>query len=430
MLACQWCVVEPMKIAIIGTGISGLTVAYLLHQKHDISVYEANSYIGGHTATIDIELDGRMHAVDTGFIVFNDWTYPNFIKLMNKLEVEHKPTDMGFSVTSRHSVNEDFEYSGSSLGGLFADRRNLAKPVFIRMVMDIIRFGKKARNDIQSAQIPVGMTLEKYLDQGKYGELFRRRYILPMASAIWSASITQVMQFNAQFFVKFFHNHGLLNINDRPQWRVIKNGSRSYIDPLISGFRDRIQVGNAARAVRRTAKSITVSCSSGDEVYDQVVFACHSNQALDLLTNASPEEKQILGAIPYRKNDVVLHTDEMLLPKRKTAWASWNYLLDGNETRQPVLTYNMNMLQGIESERTVCVTMNGEQHIDQSKIVRRFSYAHPQFGAQSVAAQESWDKVNGVKNTWYCGAYWGNGFHEDGVNSALRVAGMLDGNIL
>lgn len=418
-----------MKIAIIGTGISGLTAGYLLHRHHDITVYEANDYIGGHTATVDVELDGAKHAVDTGFIVYNDWTYPNFIKLMDRLGVETQATEMGFSVTTRHQ-NYDFEYCGSTVNSLFADRRQVFNPAFLRMVRDIMRFNKRAKKDLAGNAIPDDLPLHRYLEQGEYSRYFLDYYIIPMVSAIWSASTAQVADFDTLFFVRFFANHGLLNIADRPQWRVLKGGSRSYINPITQGFRKNIRLNNAVQTVHRGVDSVTVTCTRGSEEFDQVIFACHSNQALDLLRDPDSNEKEILEAIPYRDNSVILHTDEGLLPTRRNAWASWNYLLDGTESQQPVLTYNMNILQGIETVEPICVTVNGEKHIDQSKILRRFNYSHPQFGRGSVTAQSDWEKINGHKRTWFCGAYWRNGFHEDGVVSAIPVADALGGDCL
>lgn len=418
-----------MKIAIIGTGISGLTAAHLLHRRHDITVYEANDYIGGHTATVDVELDGANHAVDTGFIVYNDWTYPKFIKLMDRLGVESKATEMGFSVTTRHQ-NFDFEYCGSTVNSLFADRRQIFNPAFLKMVRDIMRFNKRAKKDLAGNAIPDDLPLHRYLEQGEYSRYFLDYYIIPMVSAIWSASTAQVADFDTLFFVRFFANHGLLNIADRPQWRVLAGGSRSYIKPITQGFRKNIRLNNAVQSVHRGVDNVTVSCTQGGEDFDHVIFACHSNQALDLLRDPDSSEKEILEAIPYRDNSVILHTDEGLLPTRRNAWASWNYLLDGTESQQPVLTYNMNILQGIQTVTPICVTVNGEKHIDPSKVLRRFNYSHPQFGRGSVAAQSDWEKINGHKRTWFCGAYWRNGFHEDGVVSAIPVADALGGDSL
>ena len=420
-----------MKIAIIGTGISGLTAAYLLHRHHDITVYEANDYIGGHTATIDVEIDGEEIAVDTGFIVYNDWTYPNFIKLMERLGVESQPTEMGFSVTTRHQRNNyNFEYCGSTIGSLFADRRQLINPAFLGMVRDIVRFNKRAKRDLAGNSIPADLPLHRYLAQGAYGRYFLDYYIIPMVSAIWSASTAQVADFDTLFFVRFFANHGLLNISDRPQWRVLKGGSRSYIDPMTHGFRQKIRLSEPVREVRRSPEHVHLTTDRDSEKFDQVIFACHSDQALEMLADSDNKEQSLLNAIPYRDNSVILHTDRNLLPTRENAWASWNYLLDGTESSQPVLTYNMNILQGFTSKEPVCVTVNGDQHIDPDKIIRQFNYAHPQFGRESMAAQKDWEQLNGRNRTWYCGAYWRNGFHEDGVVSALPVAEALEGDVL
>lgn len=419
-----------MKIAIIGTGISGLTSAYLLHRHHDIHLYEKNNYIGGHTATVDIKADGRNYAIDTGFIVCNDWTYPNFLKLMDVLSVETQAAEMGFSITSRHQNGYDFEYCGSSLNGLFADRRNLINLKFLAMLVDIVRFNRIARSDYLGNNIKPGVTLEEYLLAYSFGEYFSEKYIVPMASAIWSASTSQVYTFEALFFIRFFFNHGLLNIGNRPEWRVIKGGSRNYIAPLVASFRDKIRLATPARLVKRSESGVTISSDLGEEKFDQVVFACHSDQALKVIEKPTDFERKILGAIPYRPNSVVLHSDESLLPRRKTAWASWNYLLDGNHIEKPVLTYNMNMLQGIKSQKTFCVTVNAEENIDPNKVIRKYNYSHPQFGAESVDAQNSWCEINGKLNSWFCGAYWGNGFHEDGVVSAQRVANCLEGDVL
>ncbi len=428
-----------MKIAIVGGGISGLSAAWLLHRRHEITLYESADRLGGHTATVDCQVGGNPHAVDTGFIVFNDRTYPNFNRLIDRLSVAWKNTDMGFSVTTRHGGvgtpheglnGYDFEYCGSDLGGLFADRRNLVNPAFLGMLRDILRFNRKARSDYESGRIQADVTLGNYLHQGGYGEMFRSRYIVPMASAIWSASTTRVLDFEARFFVRFFINHGLLSVNDRPQWRVIQGGSRNYIDPLIEPFRSRIRLNSAVAAIQRGQHGVTIRTKEDSEEFDHVVLASHSDQSLAMLKDCTPDEHDILAAIPYSDNSVVLHTDEGMMPRRKRAWASWNYLLDGSEDQQPVLTYNMNILQGLESSRPICVTMNGDRHIDPGSVIRNFRYAHPQFGQHSVEAQNRVGVINGQRNTWFCGAWCGNGFHEDGVASAVAVAAALDGDIL
>ena len=421
-----------MRIAIIGAGVSGLTAAFLLHRQHEIVVYESEPDIGGHTATVDIELAGQHHAVDTGFIVFNDWTYPNFIALMDRLGIESKPTEMGFSVTTRHqnTGGADFEYCGSTIASLFADPKQLVNPRFQRMLLDIVRFNRRAKADLDAERVDPQHGIGEYLVSGRYGRYFHDYYLNPMASAIWSTPVSDVADFNALFFLRFYANHGLLNINHRPQWRVIRGGSREYLGPLTAGFRDALRTSAGIQSVRRDAHQVVISGNLGEEKFDEVIFACHSDQALALIESPTAEEQSILGAIPYRANSVVLHTDAGLLPRRKRAWTSWNYLIDGSESDQPVLTYNMNILQGIRSDESICVTVNGDAHIHPDRVIRRFEYHHPQFGGGSAAAQAARKTISGRNRTWYCGAYWANGFHEDGVASALPIARALGGNTL
>ena len=418
-----------MKIAIVGSGISGLTAAYQLHEKYEISLFEAADRLGGHTATIDVVDGGRVLPVDTGFIVYNDWTYPNFIKLMKQLGVESQPTDMGFSVSSPAvASSKEFEYAGNNLNSLFAQRRNLLDGGHWRMLKDIVRFNRNAVEDWRRGGLEPSMTLGAYLDSNGYSAEFCSRYLVPMGSAIWSASMSRMLDFSVDFFIRFFYNHGLLNIFNRPQWRVIKGGSRSYIQPLVRPFADRVHLSSPVQQVTRHAEGVTLtyhdkSGNTQQGEFDQVIFACHSDQALALLADASPGEQDILGQIPYEKNSVVLHTDTRLLPRRQSAWASWNYRLsDGEHDRLPILTYNMNILQRLDAHKTYCVTLNADDAIDPSQVIGRYEYAHPQFSVNGNHAQARWQEINGVNRTWFCGAYWANGFHEDGVVSALRVA--------
>ncbi|SDK12099.1 NAD(P)/FAD-dependent oxidoreductase [Microbulbifer yueqingensis] len=409
-----------MQIAIVGSGISGLTAAYLLNRKHEITLFEASDRLGGHTATIDVEDGERELPIDTGFIVFNDWTYPNFIKLMDQLGVESQPTDMGFSVCSDR---ESFEYAGNNLDSLFAQRRNIFSPGHWRMLRDIVRFNRAAVRDWRAGRLDDGTTLGEYLDRNGYSREFSERYLVPMGSAIWSASMSQMLDFSVSFFIRFFFNHGLLNIFNRPQWRVIKGGSREYIGPMVKDFTGRVRLSTPVERVVRGANGVTLETAGGEtHHFDALVFACHSDQALACLDDPSTAERELLGAIPYAANSVVLHTDTRLLPERHRSWASWNYRLQDDSTRLPVLTYNMNILQRLDSERTYCVTLNADDKIDPEKVIRRFEYAHPQFSVAGMQAQQQWEQINGHNHTWYCGAYWHNGFHEDGVNSALRVA--------
>ena len=412
-----------MKIAIVGSGISGLACAYYLHRDHEVHVFEANPRIGGHTATVDVKVGGKTYAIDTGFIVYNDWTYPNFIELMDEIGVERDPTSMGFSVTDRVT---GLEYAGNNLDALFAQRKNLVSPRFLGMLRDIVRFNKRAVQDLESGAISASATLGQYLREQGYGKAFTDQYLVPMGSAIWSADTDAMLEFPLQFFVRFFRNHGLLNIRNRPQWRVIRGGSREYLGPLTEGFKDRLHTNSAVRGIQRHHNGAQVSFDNGrSEHFDQVVLACHSDQALAMLQDPSPGENAILGAMRYQDNEVVLHTDIRLLPRNRNTWSSWNYLLTAREQRA-ILTYNMNILQNINAPETFCVTLNHSNAINPHKILGRFNYAHPVFTLEGVAAQERWSEIN-TGPTWYCGAYWHNGFHEDGVRSARRVADAILG---
>lgn len=419
-----------MKIAVIGSGISGMTAAYALADSHDITLFEAGSTIGGHTATVDVEHKGRHYAIDTGFIVFNDWTYPEFIRLLDALGVASQPTQMSFSVSDSAS---GIEYAGTSLDTLFAQRRNLVSPRFLGMATDILRFNGNVEKHLADDPACAGITLGDYLARYRYGDAFRDLYLVPMGAAIWSSNTDIMLQFPLRFFVRFFRNHGLLNLKHRPQWRVIAGGSRSYIAPLTAPYRDSIELDNPVKAVTRVMRpggrrGVRVESRRFTADYDHVIFACHSDHALRLLgTDASAGERDILGAIPYTGNEVVLHTDSRLLPKNHRCWSSWNVALDGARIERPALTYNMNILQGIEAEDTFCVTLNRTGAIDPSQIIGVFHYDHPVFTEDGIRAQERWQEINGASNTWFCGAYWRNGFHEDGVWSALRVARAIAG---
>lgn len=411
------------RIAIIGTGISGLTCGFLLHKKHDVTLFEANDYIGGHTATVDVNVAGRDYAIDTGFIVFNDWTYPNFIKLMDKLSVERQPTQMSFSVKN---TAENLEYNGHTINTLFAQRRNFLRPKFIRIVRDILKFNKICKAEHASPTFPSDATLGDLITKFQLSDDFAHNYILPMCAAIWSSSLESIKSFPLRFFLQFFMNHGLLNLAERPQWYTLIGGSRSYIAPLTAGFKDRIYLNSGVTSVDKTDQGYEVNSvnDSLNGVYDEVIFACHSDQALKMLKTPNAAQQQILGAIPYSDNEVVLHTDTSILPKRPLAWASWNYKLDGapGEQQKPAtLTYDMNILQCIESDTTFCVTLNATDKLDQTKILRKFNYAHPQFSEHTIVAQKQREQICGVDGLHYCGAYWYNGFHEDGVRSALDV---------
>lgn len=413
-----------MKIAIIGTGIAGNVVAYHLHKQHDISVFESNNYIGGHTHTHDINVSDQRFAIDTGFIVFNYKTYPHFTQLLKTLNVDVQESSMSFSVKSDQT---GLEYNGSTLNSLFAQRSNLLRPSFYRMIRDILRFNQEALAllNTEQANVPLGI----YLQQNGYSDEFIKHYLIPMGAAIWSTSPKLMMDFPSGFFVRFFHNHGMLSVDDRPTWYVIKGGSKEYVKKLTAPFRDRIFTDYAVKSVSRSAEGVDLIFNNGDKQrFDQVFIATHSNQALEILSDASEAEKQILESIPYQKNQAVLHTDETLLPKRRLAWAAWNYHILPTSQEQVALTYNMNILQGLRSKSTFCVTLNNRQDIAEEKIIKTIDYEHPIFTPDGILAQQRQAEINGVNRTYYCGAYWRYGFHEDGVWSALNALEHFEEN--
>ena len=408
-----------MKIAIVGSGISGLTCAYLLNREHDITVFEKNDYVGGHTHTHEIEYDGKEFSVDSGFIVYNEWTYPNFIKLLDQLGVERQLTRMGFSVKSEKN---NLEYAGHSLNGLFAQRSNFFRPSFMRILFSMRRFNAEARDDLGTLDPQI--TLGQYLTSNNYPREFIQHYIIPIGAAIWSTVPKQMMDVPAVFFIRFFENHGLLQVVNRPNWWVISGGSKKYVEKMIYDFKGKIRLSTPVKNVKRGIDSITVKFGSNGlekENFDSIIFACHSNQSLAMLDSPSKQEEEVLSAIKYQRNDALLHFDDSILPKRKNAWSSWNYLLDEDPNRAVALTYNMNILQSLKSDRTFCVSLNSGDLIDRSKVIKHLNYEHPLFTLSSINAQGRKHEVSGKNNTYYCGAYWRNGFHEDGVTSALDV---------
>ncbi len=405
-----------MKIAIIGSGIAGNTIAYHLNKTHDITVFEAGSHIGGHTHTHQIKHEGRDYAVDTGFIVFNDRTYPNFIALLNELGVNWQPSDMSFSV---HCEKTGFEYNGTSLNSLFAQRRNLFKPSFYKLIGEIMRFNQASLELLADGpEIKLG----DYLANNNYSQRFIDYYIIPMGSAIWSTEARQMLEFPARFFVRFFHHHGMLTVNNRPEWRVVKGGSASYVQALTASFKHRIRLDTPVEQVRRLKRSVRVKPVGGpEETFDWVIFACHSDQALRMLKDANAAEQAILGAIPYQENTIYLHTDVSMLPKRKLAWAAWNYHVTAEPTDRVAVTYNMNILQRLKSKAPLLVTLNHTKHINPAHVIKRLTYHHPVYTTEGTKAQARHHEISGVNRTAYCGAYWRNGFHEDGVVSALTA---------
>ena len=406
---------DKLKIAIIGSGISGLTCAYILDKKHKVSLYEKNNYFGGHTHTHTISENNRKLNIDTGFIVYNENTYPNFIKLLKKLNVESQKTSMGFSV--KHS-KKDFEYSGNSFSAIFAKKTNLLNFNFLNMIKNILSFNKHSVLDLET--FDKNLSLRDYLRIKGHSQYFINNYIIPMAAAIWSTPPLKVLDMPALFFIRFFKNHGLLEVVNRPQWWVIKNGSKQYVKKIINNFKGKTFLNSEVLSVDRNNNKVFINLSNEIKEYDCVIFATHSNQTLSMINTPSKNEKDILSSIDYQKNVATLHTDSSILPKRKIAWSSWNYLINSNNDAV-TLTYNMNILQSLNTKETYCVTINDNKNIDENKILKKMTYHHPLFNLKSVNAQSLKEKINGVNNTYFCGAYWANGFHEDGVNSALDV---------
>lgn len=415
-----------LKIAIVGTGIAGMSAAWLLNQRHIVTLYEQNDYVGGHSNTTDIEIDGEEMPVDTGFIVYNPVNYPNLVKLFEHLNVPTKASDMSFAA----SLNDGgLEYSGSDLFSLFAQRRNLFRPRFWRMVKDIARFYREAPQLINDRAL-ADVTLGEFLRHNRYSDTFVYDHLMPMGAAIWSSSVQQMLDFPTLAFIRFFDNHGLVQLNDRPEWRTVCGGSREYMKALQQTLKQPIRTTQPVIRIEREAnKSVVISSDGQRETFDQVVLACHADQALKLLAEPTPEEQQTLGTMRYQENTAVLHTDLNLLPKRRKAWASWNYIGAGTDSADQLLcvTYLMNRLQKLPTEKPVLVTLNPCKDIDPKKIIQTIDYMHPIFDRAALRSQPDLWKLQGQHNTWFCGAYFGSGFHEDGIQAGLAVAEKLGG---
>ena len=413
-----------MNIAIIGSGIAGLTCAWRLAGHHQVTLFEAGATPGGHTATVDVATPQGTWAIDTGFIVYNDRTYPRFMGLLSELGISGQKTQMSFSV---HNPETGLEYNGHTLTSLFAQRRNLVNPTFWRLLGEIIRFNRLAKQALDG-EVDPNATLQTFLDQHGFTPFFARHYILPMGAAIWSSSLQEMKRFPLPLFLRFFQNHGLLDITHRPQWYVVPGGSREYIRAMLDKLGDRLtlHLNSPVQRVSRHEDGVTLQLENGSHTFDQVIFACHSGSALAILDDPTSAEREVLGDIGWQRNEVVLHSDPRWLPMRPRAWASWNYRLSAQEQASACVTYNMNILQGLPAGSPLfCVTLNPDAAVDERFVLQRFVYEHPLFNPQSWRAQARRDEINGHRRSWFCGAYWYNGFHEDGVRSALDVVNAI-----
>ena len=412
-----------MRVAVIGTGVSGLGAAYLLHQHHDLVIYEKNDYLGGHSRTIDVPVKEGVLAVDTGFIVFNDWNYPNLLGLFDEIRVPYQKSDMSFGV----SIDDGWlEYSS---GGLFAQRKNILRPQYWRMLLDVFKFNKQALAYIEKDP---SITLGNCLEQLKMGSWFKRYYILAMGAAIWSCPVETIMQFPAQTFLRFFKNHGLLSINKRPQWYTVTGGSREYIKRLTAPFADCIILGNgAARVIQHGDQYEVIDVKGGKREFDHVIFACHADQALALLEQPTVDEQSVLSSFDYQRNHIVVHSDASYMPQHKQCWASWVYLSEQQQdNNQDIsLSYWMNNLQSLKTETPVIITLNPARRPKESLIINEHNFSHPIFDYKAIAAQDKMQSIQGQRNLWFCGAYQRYGFHEDGLLSAVNVVKRLGGTI-
>lgn len=412
-----------MKIAIVGTGIAGMTAARLLHRRNHVVVFEAADYIGGHTNTVDVDDGYRKLAVDTGFIVFNDSTYPNLCRLFREVGVQSRDSDMSFSV---HCEKTGFEYNGTSLDLIFAQRRNLLAPAYWKMLAEILRFNREAPVHLAGG-LDDGVSVDAYIARNRYGRKFLEHYLAPLGASLWSCDARRFRQFPMRFVIEFLHNHGMLQVDGRPKWKTVVGGSNQYVGPLTSPFRESIHLNAPVTAIRRNPRGVEVALDGVHrERFDEVVLACHADQSRRLVVDMDSEEREILENFPYQVNEAVLHTDTRVLPDRRKVWGSWNYRIPARESDRVTVTYNMNRLQGIESRNTYCVSLNQTRNIEVSRIIRRIRYEHPLFTPGRDEAQAEHGAMIRRRGISYCGAYWGFGFHEDGVRSALSVCEAFD----
>ena len=417
-----------MRIAVVGSGVSGLVAAHMLHPRHDVTVFEADARVGGHANTVDVVVDGEQHAVDTGFIVYNERNYPGFVALLRELGVATQPTDMSFGVTDTDS---GLEYRASNLNTIFAQRRNAMSTSYMRMLADILRFNRAARELVESTAAGADESLARFVQRGRYSDAFVRHFLVPLGASLWSADPETFTEFPALAFARFMYNHDLLRVVGRPRWRTISGGSRHYVDTLAARLGGRIRTSSPVHKIvggreRADDALLEVLTERGPEMFDRVIVAAHSDQALRMLADATPVERSVLGAIRYQRNTTTLHTDSRMLPRNPRARASWNYAI-GGPSRRATVTYWMNNLQSIESSRPLLVTLNRRDEIDDRAVLAEFEYAHPVFDAPALSAQRRLEEIQGRRGMFFAGAYWGYGFLEDGVQSARRVVAAIDG---
>ncbi|MBA2117181.1 NAD(P)/FAD-dependent oxidoreductase [Bremerella alba] len=415
------------RIAVVGGGISGNLVARLLHNDYDVTLYEAAHYPGGHSNTVTCEVEGKPYDVDTGFMVFNDRTYPQFCRLLEILDVEAQDSDMSFSVRCEKT---GLEYQGSSLRGLFPSWKNMTSLSYWTMLRDVLHFNRLGTQAVQQASIAEAETVGQFLNRCRVGTMFREKYLMPMAAAIWSAEPQQILDFPAQFFLGFCDNHGLMGITNRPQWKTLVGGSKHYVRKLIEPLGDRVRLNSPVKRVMRDSEHVAIIAKDDQvQVFDQVIFATHADQTLAMLDQPTQQEEEILSHFPYQPNDAVLHTDTRLLPTHSHAWASWNYFLPDADQTTASVTYDLSRLQNVASPTPILLSLNITNRIDPRKILQQFNYDHPAFNRHSYAAQKRLPKIQGQQQTYFCGAWCGYGFHEDGVRSALAVAAYFGKNL-
>lgn len=415
-----------MRIAVVGGGISGIAVATMLEGHFDVTLFEACERLGGHSNTVAVTLDEQTFNVDTGFIVHNRRNYPVFCSLLDTWGVATQPSEMSFSVSDERS---GLEFAGRGIRGLLAQRRNVVRPSFWRLMFSVVRFGHLGKKLLQTAEPfdPYEMNVGDFLDRHHFSRDFEERYLLPLGSAIWSADPTTFSQFPVRALMRFLDNHGLLSLRNRPEWRTIVGGSQSYVEAARQHFRGEIRLDSPVLSVQREETGVTVNLKTGSEHFDEVVFAVHSDQVLEILSDATLEEKEVLDAIAYQRNVAVLHTDRRMMPSTNRAYASWNYFRSKHPTTLASVTYWMNCLQRLNATKDIFVSLNREDEIDPPLVLGTYVYHHPVYDADAFRAQARWSSINGIRHTWFCGAYWGYGFHEDGAASALRVARALTG---